>query len=58
MVLGVARSVTKKRYREQVEDHMAEMSSMSESEIRAAMEGQEHKKQDATNKFLDFHRIT
>ncbi len=35
MVLGIARSATKKRSRERVEDDMAEMSSMSESEIRA-----------------------
>jgi hypothetical protein len=37
---------------------MAELSSMSEYEILAVMKEQEHKKQEATRKFLDFHSST
>jgi hypothetical protein len=45
---------TKKRYRDQVEADMSEMSSMSESEIHAVMEKQARKKQEDQRKFLEY----
>jgi hypothetical protein len=49
---------TKKRYRDQVEADMSEMSSMSESEIQVVMEEQARKKQEAQCKFLEYRRNT
>jgi hypothetical protein len=49
---------TKKRYRYQVEADMAEMSSMSESEIHAVMEEKARKKQEDQRKFLEYHSKT
>jgi hypothetical protein len=45
---------TKKRYRDQVEASMSEMSSMSESEIHAVMKEQARKKQEDQRKFLEY----
>jgi hypothetical protein len=45
---------TKKRYRDQVEADMSEMSTMSESKIHAVMEEQARKKQEAQRKFLEY----
>jgi hypothetical protein len=44
---------TKKRYRDEVERDMSEMTSMSESEIHAVMEEQARKKKEADRKFLE-----
>jgi hypothetical protein len=44
---------TKKRYCDQVEADMSEMSSMSESEIHAVMEEQARKNQEDQRKFLE-----
>ncbi len=49
---------TKKRYRDQVEADMSEMSSMSESEIHAVMEEQAPKKQEDQRKFLEYRSKT
>ncbi len=45
---------TKKRYRDQVEGDLSEMSSMSESEIHAVMKEQARKKQEGQGKFLEY----
>jgi hypothetical protein len=45
---------TKKRYRNQVEADMSEMSSMSESEIHAVMKEQARQKQEDQRKFLEY----
>ena len=44
---------TKKRYRDQVEADMSEMTSMSENEIQAVMEEQARKKKEDDRKFLE-----
>ncbi len=52
---------TKKRYRNQVESDMSEMSSMSESEIHAVMKEQARKKQEdrrKLHKFLEYRSNT
>ena len=49
---------TKKRYRDQVEADMSEMTSMSESEIHAVMEEQARKKQEDQCKFLEYRSNT
>ena len=49
---------TKKRYRDQVEADMSEMTSMSESEIHAVMEEQARKKQEDKRKFLEYRSNT
>jgi hypothetical protein len=49
---------TKKRYRDQVEADMSEMSSMSDSEIHAVMEEQARKKQEDQRKFLEYSSNT
>jgi hypothetical protein len=49
---------TKKRYSDQVEAGMSEMSSMSESEIHAVMEEQARKKQEDQRKFLEYRSNT
>ena len=49
---------TKKRYRDQVEADMSEMTSMSESEIHAVMEEQARKKQEDERKFLEYRSNT
>jgi hypothetical protein len=45
---------TKKRYRDQLEADMSEMSSVSESEIHAVMKEQARKKQEDQRKFLEY----
>ncbi len=52
------RLATKKRYRDQVEADMSEMSSMSESEIHAVMEEQARKKKEDQRKFLEYSSKT
>jgi hypothetical protein len=49
---------TKKRYSNQVEAEMSEMSSMSESEIHAVMKEQARKKQKDQRKFLEYSSNT
>jgi hypothetical protein len=63
MVFGVAGSAvvspaTKKRYRDQVEADMAEMSSMSESEMHAVIEEQARKRQEDQRKLLEYRSNT
>ncbi len=57
-VLQSLSPATKKRYRDQVEADMSEMSSMSESEIHAVMKEQARKKQEDQRKFLEYSSKT
>jgi hypothetical protein len=49
---------TKKRYRDQVEADMSEMSSMSKSEIHFVMKEQARKKLEDQRKFLEYSSNT